>query len=332
MMRAPSFWWREPGPAAKFLRPAAAVYGAVAARRLDQAGERAGIPVVCIGNPTVGGAGKTPAAIATAHLLAAAGEQPVFLTRGYGGRLAGPLLVDAASHLSQDVGDEPLLLARSYPTVLARDRVAGARAARDAGASVVVMDDGFQNPSLVKDVSVLVIDAARGIGNGLVFPAGPLRAPLAPQLRCAQVVLVIGSNGAAQSVVRAAALPVFTGRFEPARDAVKALRSKPVLAFAGIADPDKFFQTLTAAEIDVHVSRSFPDHHRFTGDEAAGLIREAKGQGLTLATTEKDFVRLQNDPAFAELREHTRTLPITLIFDDPEGYRQLILSRVKERA
>src|SRR6266571_472345 len=148
-MRAPAFWWRRAGVAAALLAPIAAIYGAVAARRLARLGTRIGIPVLCVGNPTVGGAGKTPTALAIARLLIAAGERPAFLSRGYGGRLAGPVLVDPASHTANDVGDEPLLLARAAPTILARDRRAGARAARESGASVIVMDDGFQNPSLV---------------------------------------------------------------------------------------------------------------------------------------------------------------------------------------
>src|SRR5205807_8554022 len=165
-MREPAFWWRPPGWQAGVLAPAAALYGAMAGRRLARPGRRAGVPVVCIGNPTLGGAGKTPTAIAAARMLAAAGERPALLSRGYGGMLAGPLLVDPARHRALDVGDEPLLLAHVAATIVARDRVKGAAAAAAAGASVIVMDDGFQNPSLVKDVSILVIDARRGVGNG----------------------------------------------------------------------------------------------------------------------------------------------------------------------
>jgi len=179
-MRAPRFWWDPPGILSTLLSPLAAIYGSVAARRLEQPGERVGIPVICIGNLTVGGAGKTPTALAIAHMLLAAGEKPMFLTRGYGGRLAGPVMVDPA-HTAVQVGDEPLLLARVAPAIVAQDRVAGARLAKDNGASVIVMDDGFQNPALTKDLSILVVDA-RGTGNGRVLPAGPLRAPLKTQL------------------------------------------------------------------------------------------------------------------------------------------------------
>src|SRR4051812_5054707 len=190
-MKAPRFWWDKPGAMAALLAPIASLYGAVAARRLSEAGARAGTPVICVGNLTVGGAGKTPAAMAIARLLIEAGEQPYFLTRGYGGRLAGPVVVETG-HSAVQVGDEPLLLARVAPTIVAANRVAGAKLAREKGASVVVMDDGFQNPSLVKDLSILMIDGGRGIGNGRVLPAGPLRVPLEPQLDRADAILFVG--------------------------------------------------------------------------------------------------------------------------------------------
>ena len=212
-------------------------------------GVSAGVPVVCIGNPTVGGAGKTPAALTVARMLAADGETPVFLTRGYGGRLAGPVRVDPLQHRAADVGDEPLLLARAHATVVARDRVARARRRRWRRApSVIVMDDGFQNPSLAKDFSVLVVDGRRGIGNGRTIPAGPLRAPLGAQLDRAQALIVVG-EGAAASVMdeaRKRALPVFGARLAPDAAFIASLAGKRVLAFAGIGDPEKFFATLRA--------------------------------------------------------------------------------------
>src|SRR5262245_12302991 len=200
-MRAPSFWWRDAGPAAALLTPLAAAYGAVAAWRMRQPGRDPGIPVVCVGNLTVGGAGKTPTALALGRLLQDAGERPVFLTRGYGGRLAGPVRVDPARHAARDVGDEPLLLARLADTIVARDRIAGAERARQDGATVVVMDDGFQNPSLAKHLALVVVDGARAIGNAGVFPAGPLRAPLAAQFARAHALIVVGEPGGAAAVV-----------------------------------------------------------------------------------------------------------------------------------
>ena len=199
-MREPSFWWGEASLASAMLAPLAAIYGAVAQARLARRGRRAAAPVVCIGNFTVGGAGKTPTALVVARMLAAAGERPVFLSRGYGGTLAGPVLVDPTRHRAQDVGDEPLLLARTAPTIVARDRVKGASIA--AGASVIVMDDGFHNPSLAKDFAVLVVDARRGIGNGRVIPAGPLRAPLDAQLARAHALVLVGTAPRARATFR----------------------------------------------------------------------------------------------------------------------------------
>lgn len=330
-MKAPDFWWEGPGAAAAMLSPLAAIYGAVAARRLAQGGASAGIPVICVGNPTVGGAGKTPTAIAVARLLAAAGERPVLLSRGYGGSLKGPLAVVPAMHGAADVGDEPLLLARAAPTVVARDRVAGAAQARAAGASVIVMDDGFQNPALAKDLSILVVDGRRGLGNGHVIPAGPLRAPLVRQLERAEALLVVGSPAGAAPVLIAAharGLVLFHGALEPDRAAVAALAEKRVLAFAGIGDPDKFFATVEDAGIAVAIRRDFPDHHRYRADEAAALLAEAEREMLTLLTTEKDLARLQGDASVAQLAARARALPVTLSVVEVEAFARLVLDAV----
>ena len=330
-MRAPSFWWQEPGAAAAWLGPVAAVYGAVAAARLRQPGEPAGVPVLCVGNPTLGGSGKTPTALALARLLIDVGERPFVLSRGYGGRLAGPVTVDQRHHRADDVGDEPLLLVRTAPTIIARDRVAGARAARRAGAGVIVLDDGFQNPSLTKDLSILVVDAQRGIGNGKVFPAGPLRAPFEAQLERAQALLIIGDGTAGAEVASAAAaraLTLFYGRLRPEAAAVASLKDARVLAFAGIGHPEKFFATLTAAGIDVATRREFPDHHRFTAPEAAALIAEADRTGLSLVTTEKDFVRLKDKRALAALAARSRALPVTLEIEEEDRFRRFVLGAV----
>lgn len=333
-MREPSFWWRDAGPLAHMLAPAAALYGAVAAFRLTRAGRRPRIPVICIGNLTVGGAGKTPAAIAVVHLLQGTGARPVVLTRGYGGRLAGPVMV-APAHAAAEVGDEPLLLARVAPTVVARDRVAGAAAAEAAGADVIVMDDGFQNPALAKDLSLLVVDGRRGIGNGKVVPAGPMRAPLAAQLARAQAVLVVGEAGdSAQRVIAAArkrALPVLTGRLEPEPAALAALAGRQVLAFAGIADPEKFFASLRAGGIAIAQARSFADHHVFTAAEAAALIGSADAGRLTLVTTEKDVARMAGHAALAALAGRATALPVKLAFDDA-GSIGALLSQALKRA
>jgi tetraacyldisaccharide 4'-kinase len=317
-MREPAFWWRKPGLTSALLAPLGTLYGAVAARRMARPGRRAGVPVICIGNPTLGGAGKTPAAIAIARMLQAQGERPAFLTRGYGGRLAGPIAV-AATHTAADVGDEPLLLARVAPTIVARDRVAGA-AAVPAGTSVIVMDDGFQNPALAKDVAALVIDGRRGIGNGKVFPAGPLRAPLAAQLERCRALLVAGERSDAANELMAATrrsgLRCWTSRLAPDRDAVARLAGRAVLAFAGIGDPDKFYATLRAAGVAVAQTRSFADHHVLTAAQAAGLIATADAHALALVTTEKDHARMTADPALTALTARSATLPVTLEIDD----------------
>lgn len=333
-MRAPAFWWRkEAGPQAALLAPLAAAYGAVAAYRLRRDGQAAPIPVICIGNPTVGGAGKTPAAIATARLLAAAGERVILLSRGYGGRLHGPVVVDPAIHRADEVGDEPLLLARVAPTVVTRDRLAGARLAHENGASLIVMDDGFQNPSLAKDLSVLVVDGRRGIGNGRIIPAGPLRAPLEVQLERADALLLVGEVSTAAALAtaaRARAMPLFQARLEPDREAIAALAGRRVLAFAGIGDPEKFFATLAAAGIDVAVRRSFPDHHPYAAADAAALMREVEGDGLTPVTTEKDHVRLQGE-ALAPLAARTHVMPVTLAVKETDDFRRLLVDAVIRR-
>jgi tetraacyldisaccharide 4'-kinase len=333
-VRAPSFWWQDSTTAAALLSPVAGVYGAVAAARLRRSGERANVPVLCVGNPTLGGSGKTPTALALARLLIDAGERPFLLSRGYGGRLAGPVRVDPQHHRADDVGDEPLLLARCAPTIIARDRVAGARFARVAGASVIVLDDGFQNPSLAKDLSILVVDGRRGVGNGLVFPAGPLRAPLVAQLDRAQAMLTLGDGPTAAAMESAAALrglTLFRGTLVPDAAGVAALKGNRVLAFAGIGDPDKFFATLSDAGVDVVIRRGFADHHRFTAADAESLLVEADRAGLSLATTEKDFVRLAHRRALAALAERSRVLPVALKIDDEDRFRRFVLAPLAVR-
>jgi tetraacyldisaccharide 4'-kinase len=333
-MREPAFWWRAPGGAARMLAPLAAVYGAVAAQRMARPGRRVGVPVICIGNLTTGGAGKTPTALAAARFLLAAGERPYFLSRGYGGRLAGPVRVDPARHRAIDVGDEPLLLARLAATIVARDRLAGAETARAAGASIIVMDDGFQNPALAKDLALLVVDGRRGIGNGKVLPAGPLRAPLEAQLTHAHALLVIGTGAGASDVETSArdfGLPIFHGRLAPEAGVATALAGRKVLAFAGIADPDKFFATVAEAGIEVRERARFPDHHRYSGEEAEAIVTRAEQAGLLPLTTEKDLARLAGDPRAAALFARARALPVSLALADETIFRQLIVGVAARR-
>lgn len=320
-MREPDFWWQKPGIAARLLSPLGLIYGAVAGWRMRRTGFRADIPVICIGNFTLGGTGKTPSAIAIAKRLAAQGATPFFLTRGYGGNLAGPVRVDLQSHRACDVGDEPLLLAREAPTIVSRDRAAGAAFARAAGATIIVMDDGLQNPSLHKDVSIAVVDARRGLGNACVFPAGPLRAPIATQLAMTQAILVVGTDIGAEPVAelaRGRGLPVLRARLVPAPNALKAIEGRNVLAFAGIGDPRKFFATLALAGIRTKIEESFADHHAYTDDEAADILARCEAGNLVPVTTEKDIARLTGqDGARGRLAAVACAIPVTLVPDDP---------------
>jgi tetraacyldisaccharide 4'-kinase len=326
-MREPSFWWRQAGLCSGLLAPVAACYGAVTAKRMARLGARADVPVLCVGNFTLGGSGKTPAAIYLAKMLMEAGEKPFCLSRGYGGNIAGPKQVDAQSDNAAEVGDEALLLARAAPTFIARDRVAGARAAHAAGAGVIVMDDGMQNASLVKDFTLAVIDGRRGIGNGCVFPAGPLRAPLAAQLARCDALLVIG-DGDGDGGVKSE-LPVFHGRLVPDAAAVAALKARQVLAFAGIGDPDKFFATVSEAGIALAGHQTFPDHHRFSAEEAASLIMQAEHGGFSLLTTEKDRARMTGEPILAALAAKTHVLPVSLVVKEPDALRSLVLTKLR---
>jgi tetraacyldisaccharide 4'-kinase len=265
-------------------------------------------------------------------MLAAAGERPVFLSRGYGGRQRGPHIVDPEHDRAVDVGDEPLLLARVAPTIVAHDRVAGAKTAIAAGGSVIVMDDGFQNPSLAKDFSVLVVDGRRGLGNARVVPAGPLRAPLDAQLERTGAVVLVGAMGeaaaAVAAMVEARKRPLFRARLAPDHDAIAALKGRRVLAFAGIGDPEKAFATLRDAGIAVAATRPFADHHRFTPQEAQSLCRQADADGFVLVTTEKDRARLQGDDAMTELAARVHALPVSLVIEEEAAWGRLLAERI----
>jgi tetraacyldisaccharide 4'-kinase len=330
MMREPAFWW-QPGRGS-LLSPLAGIYGAVAALRMRSPGRSVGVPVICLGNLTVGGAGKTPAALAVARLLLAAHERPFFLSRGYGGRLPGPVRVNPTIHSAAEVGDEPLMLARLAPTIVARDRVAGASVARRGGASVIVMDDGFQNPSLAKDLAILLVDGRRGVGNGRVIPAGPLRAPLEAQMARAHGLVIVGPPDGAAAVAQIASehgVAVFHGRLEPDRDFLATLARRKVLAFAGIGDPGKFFATLDEAGVAVAARASFADHHRYTAAQARALIARAEAAQLLLITTEKDIARLSGNPALAALAAHASALPVRLLIEEQDAFCKMILKVVK---
>jgi tetraacyldisaccharide 4'-kinase len=326
-LRAPAFWWRKPGLAAHALAPLGALYGAFAARRMRRRGARAPLPVICVGDPTLGGGGKTPTVVALVRLLREGGEQPFVISRGYGGTLAGPVRVDVARSNAAEVGDEPMLLAAHAPTIVARDRVAAARLAAEQGASALLLDDGFQNPSLEKDLSFLVMDGEGGVGNGRVFPAGPLRAPYDAQLPRAQAVIVVGGGEPGDGIALAAlssGLVALTARIVPDPAAAQRLAGRRVLAFAGIARPAKFHATLAALGAQVVARRDFADHHRYSASDARALLAEARTESLELVTTEKDRVRMQGDAALQELAAAAIVLPVRLEFADPESVRKLL--------
>src|SRR6266481_3721137 len=266
-MREPAFWHRPSSWKSHLLRPLGALYGAVAARRLQRKGFDAGVPVLCVGNYHLGGAGKTPAVLALATILRELGETPVVLSRGYGGRLRGPVMVDPARHGAADVGDEPLMMSTHVPVAVARDRVDGVALARSQRASVILMDDGFQNPAIAKDASLIVIDSNRGVGNGEVFPAGPLRAPLPPQIARTDALIVVGEGTGSKAIAAEIATRgglVLVAHLKPEAQALARLAGKRVLAFAGIGDPARCFRTLRSHGVEVVRERAFADHHPFS--------------------------------------------------------------------
>ena len=335
-MREPAFWYRPPSSISRLLMPLGAIYGAITAQRMARTGTRADIPVFCIGNYHVGGAGKTPTTLALAKLLRELGEQPFVVSRGYGGALSGPVRVDPAGHTAADVGDEPLMMAAQVPVIVSRERVEGAALARAQGATVAVLDDGFQNPALIKDASLIVIDAARGIGNGCVFPAGPLRAPLPPQIARTDALIVIGAGKAADGIAtsaRTSGASVLRARLVPDQASLDQLRGQRVLAFAGIGDPARFFATLRSSGVDVIEERIFADHHPFTPDEIGRLASAAAAKSLTLVTTEKDMARIRSDVRLQKYADKISAFAVTLAFDDEAKLKEFVAARLtKARA
>jgi tetraacyldisaccharide 4'-kinase len=313
-MRAPDFWSRQGGLGA-LLAPLGALYALGGATRdAFVRPVRASVPVFCAGNLTLGGAGKTPTVAWLAARLAARGRAPAILSRGYGGTATGPLRVDPARHGYRDVGDEALLLARAAPVYVGADRVASASRAVADGADVLVMDDGFQNPTLAKDLSLLVVDGAAGFGNGRVFPAGPLREPVARGAARAQAVLLYGDD--THKAAASTGLPVLRADLVSAASGFAGSR---VFAFAGIGRPAKFFATLAASGAEVAATREFADHHPYSRAEIEALLAQAARLGARAVTTEKDHVRVP-----ADLATRVETLPVAMLAHDEAAFDALV--------
>jgi tetraacyldisaccharide 4'-kinase len=319
MLEAPDFWTR-PGLLSGLLLPFAWSHAALggARRRLSRAW-RASVPVLCVGNLVAGGAGKTPVSLSLARLLGKAGLAPHILSRGYGGKLSGPLRVDAQIHSAVEVGDEPLLLATAAPTWIGRDRVASARAAIAAGARLLLLDDGFQNPTLHQDLALVVIDAAYGLGNGRVMPAGPLREPAEAGLARAGAVVLMGDGHATLPLC---GKPSLRARLVP-QDA-DCFAGKKVIAFAGIGQPKKFFSTLTDVGAELVATHPFADHHPYRETELARLAAEASERGALLATTEKDAVRVP-----APWRQRLHVLKVEVEWRDEAALKRLLAPLLK---
>lgn len=317
-MRAPDFWRRRTVTPFVLL-PLAAAYSL--AGRLRWAATRpwkADIPVICAGNLVAGGAGKTPLAMALAGWFAAKGRKAHFLTRGYRGRERGPVRVDLSRHGFGDVGDEALLLAGVAPTWVARDRPAGARAAMDAGAEIIIMDDGFQNPGLHKDLSLIAIDGGYGFGNGLVLPAGPLRETLPRGFARADAAVIIGRDREEAASKIPAGFPILQARLAPGPEA-EALAGRKLVAFAGIGRPEKFFDSLRGLGCELLDAVPFPDHHVYKPDEVMWLVEMAAASGAKPVTTLKDYVRLPE-----EAKPMVETLSVTLEWADEAALDALL--------
>ena len=334
MKTAPDFWWKTGfSLPALLLSPVGWIYGLVAGRRiLKRPAYKSRLPVICIGNFVVGGTGKTPFAIELAYRLQEDGHNPGFLLRGYGGSAKGPLLVDAERHNADEVGDEALLLARYGPTVIAADRPSGAKLAEQQPIDVLIMDDGFQNPALAKDLSLVLVDCSTGFGNGRCLPAGPMRAPADKQMLKADCLILVGEGDAAEDAVHLAGrkgLPILHAHLKPQPN--DNLLARRLFAFAGIGRPQKFFETLKGLGLEVRKTRAFPDHHCYSLADVKSLLTEAEEAGLTLVTTSKDMARLETSDGelFHWIASSTEVLDVRMEIDNEDRLAGLIKEKLR---
>jgi len=331
---APPFWWKDFAWQSFLLWPVSLVYGKLAERRMMQEHiYAAGVPVICVGNFIAGGAGKTPTTEIIAKYARKKGYRPGILTRGYGGAITVPTIVNLERHNAHDVGDEALLHAAQNMTVVSADRAIGAKLLEEQGCDVIIMDDGFQNPSLFKDFRLVGVDAKRGLGNGFTIPAGPMRMPLKKQLIHTDAILITGKGKKGTKVVRQAARaakPVFVSSLRVIGKTK--FKNMNVFAFAGIADAGKFFDTLTEIGANVVDSAEFSDHHVYTREECEDILDRAKKQELTVVTTSKDHARLQSmGEAPQRLGDETIPIPVELLPEEPDMLER-ILSKAFESA
>ncbi|ENN94244.1 tetraacyldisaccharide 4'-kinase [Bartonella bovis] len=303
LIKAPYFWWNNKSILRFLFTPIAKVYGYFSRHRMKRRPSVIDLPVLCIGNFTLGGAGKTPVVIAFAKVAKELGFIPGIVSRGYGGRAKGVHLINEKYDNAHDVGDEPLLLARYALVAVSSDRYAAAQRLKEEGCDLILMDDGFQSRHLYMDYALLVVDAMRGFGNGSVFPAGPLRAPLETQFSFMDSVLIIGDTASHNDVaflVTGSGKSLHYARFKPV--VADEVTGKSFLAFAGIGNPDKFFKSIKEMSGHVMQTHSYPDHYFFTSTDLKNLVQKARIHNLWLATTAKDYTRIQANGLQKELK------------------------------
>ncbi|MBP1532184.1 MAG: tetraacyldisaccharide 4'-kinase [Alphaproteobacteria bacterium] len=319
-MKTPKYW-QSNSLISKILYPLGYIYGKLTQLRLRlKTPQKVEAKVICVGNITAGGTGKTPVSISIARLLETEMYHPFFVTRGYGGKLQN-IMVNNKKHSAKEVGDEPLLLSKQAPVIVNANRYEGAKLAEKEGADVIIMDDGFQNPGLHKDISFLVFDGHYGIGNGKIIPAGPLRETFEDGVKRADALIIMGKDK--HNLAQRSKLPVFFGHTEPAQTT---MNSNNILAFAGIGHPQKFYHTLSSQGYNVVETIDFPDHHFYSKADLENIMAKAKKLNADIYTTSKDFVKIP--PQF---HKDINVLEIAVVWDKPEELTEFILSKMNSK-